>query len=320
MIAPVSRPLLGVLLLMVCASTVQSGDRIVGAPFATRSPVIARRGMVCASQPLAAQIGLRVLEDGGSAVDAAIATNAALGLMEPTGCGVGGDLFVILWDNTRKQLVGLNGSGRSPRGLDLAGLKARLAEQGQDRIPYRSALSVSVPGCVDGWFAMHERYGRLPMERLLAPAIAYARDGFPMTQVIGEYWRRSERFHADMPDFAEVFLPDGRAPREGELFRNPLLAETYEALARGGRDAFYTGPIAEAIVARVQGAGGALSLEDLAEHRSEWVAPVSASYREHELWELPPNGQGIAALQMLNILEGYDLADHGPRQRGLLAP
>ena len=303
--------LLAVCLLMTTEDPTTSGDRIAGLPFATRSPTLATQGMVCTSQPLAAQIGIDILQAGGSAVDAAIATNAALGLMEPTSNGIGGDLFVIYWDNTKKELVGLNGSGRSPAGADLATLKERLAELGETSIPLRGALPVSVPGCVDGWFAMHERYGKLPMEQVLAPAIRYAREGFPVSQIIASYWSRSERSYSAYPEFARVFLPGGKAPAEGEIFRNPDLADTYEHIARGGRDAFYEGEIAESIVRCVQDDGGWLSLEDLANHRSEFVSPVSVPYRGHEVWELPPNGQGIAALQMLRILEGYELEAWG---------
>lgn len=299
--------LLGASLLMSFDPAAVAGDRLSGQPFATRSPVLARHGMVAASQPQAAQIGLRILEAGGSAVDAAIATNAALALMEPMGCGVGGDLFVILWDNEAKQLVGLNGSGRSPRGLDLDGLNRVLAERGLRDIPLRGGLPVSVPGAVDGWFTLHERYGRLPMSQLLAPAIAAAREGFPVTQIIAEYWRLSERSYRGIEPFREIFFPDGRPPREGELFRNPGLARTFEALAEGGRDAFYEGELAEAIVQAVREAGGFLDVEDLASHRSEWVQPQSLSYRGHELWELPPNGQGLAAQQLLQIVSDDEL-------------
>lgn len=295
--------LLGVLLTMILDDPAAAGDRLVGQTFATRSPVLARHGMVCTSQPLAAQVGLDVLKAGGSAVDAAIATNAALGLMEPLGCGIGGDLFVIYWDNSKRELVGLNGSGRSPRGMALEELRHILDERGEDEIPLYDALAVSVPGCVDGWFAMHERYGRLPMAELLAPAIRYAREGFPVTQVIAEYWRRSRSRYEDFPEFMTTFMPDGRAVREGEIFTNPRLADTYERIAAGGRDAFYGGEIAEGIARCVQEHGGALSVADLEDHRSEWVQPVSVPYRGYDVWELPPNGQGIAALQMLRMLE-----------------
>lgn len=305
--------LLLLLVLLVSVPPLGAGDRIVGAPFATRSPVLGRHGMVCASQPLAAQVGLSVLQAGGSAVDAAIATNAMLGLTEPTGSGVGGDLFVLLWDNQEQRLVGLNGSGRAPADLDLAALKLRLAELGSEgSIPLRSGLSVSVPGCVDGWFTLHERYGRLPMEQLLAPAIRYAREGFPMTQVIGEYWRRSQRAYRDFPEFMATYMPGGETVPEGAIFKNPNLAATYEALASGGRDAFYTGALARDIVEAVRDAGGALSMDDLAGHSSEWVEPVSVTYRGHQVWELPPNGQGIAALQLLAMAEGWTLDADDP--------
>ncbi len=293
-------------LLMTLQNPDVAGDRIAGAPFATRSPVLGTRGMVCTSQPLAAQIGLDVLQAGGSAVDAAIATNAALGLMEPTSNGIGGDLFVLHWDNAARELTALNGSGRSPRGATLEQLQARLDELGETDIPLKGALPVTVPGAVDGWFTMHARHGKLPMERLLEPSIRAAREGFPVTQVIAAYWERAERSYPDFPEFARVFLPGGRAPREGELFRNPDLADTYEAVARGGRDAFYEGEIAERIAACVQAHGGWLEASDLASHRSEWVDPVSVPYRGYEVWELPPNGQGIAALQMLRLMEGWE--------------
>lgn len=297
-----------ILLGFVVMATVQAGDRVPGAPYATRSPVLARHGMVCTSQPLASQVGLEILKAGGSAVDAAIAVNAALGLMEPTGCGVGGDLFVLLWDAEERRLVGLDGSGRSPRGLDLAGLRERLAARGEPAIPRLGGLPVSVPGCVDGWFTLHARYGRLPMERLLAPAIAYAREGFPVTQVIADGWRRSQASFVDFPAFMATYMPGGRAPAEGDVFRNPDLARTYALIAAGGRDAFYAGELAADIEVAVREAGGALSRDDLADHRSQWVEPLAVSYRGFQVWELPPAGQGLAALQMLAILDGWSSA------------
>jgi gamma-glutamyltranspeptidase/glutathione hydrolase len=293
----------------VGGALLRSGDRIVGRPFATRSPVLGARGMVCASQPLAARIGADVLADGGSAVDAAIATNAMLGLTEPTGCGLGGDLFALLWDPEAGALVGLNGSGRSAASLGLPELSERLKRAGERSIPLRSALAVSVPGCVDGWFSMHERYGRLPMARLLEPAIEHARRGVPITQIIAADWRGAEQLHADAPGFAEIFLPDGRAPVEGQLHRNPDLARSYELLVAEGRDGFYTGAPAADIAAVVQGHGGVLGVDDLAAHRSQWVQPLGVSYRGHEVWELPPNGQGLAALQMLKLIEPWSLGE-----------
>jgi gamma-glutamyltranspeptidase/glutathione hydrolase len=298
-------------LLMTTQNPTSAGDRIAGQSFATRSPTYATHGMVCTSQPLAAQIGLAVLKEGGSAVDAAIATNAALGLMEPTSNGIGGDLFALLWDNKAQELVALNGSGRSPLAGDLEQLKALLEQRGEDAIPMHGALPVSVPGCVDGWFTLHERYGKLPMSRLLEPTIRYAREGFPVSQIIAAYWRRAESSYDGHEEFSRVYLPGGRAPREGEMFRNPDLADTLELIAKGGRKAFYEGAVAESIVAAVQADGGWLALQDLEQHRSEWVTPVAVPYRGHQLWELPPNGQGIAALQMLRIL-----SDYGPGAEG----
>ena len=284
-----------------------AADRVTGAAFATRSEVLATKGMVATSQPLATQIGLDVLKRGGTAVDAAIAANAALGLMEPTGNGIGGDLFAIVWDAKTKKLHGYNGSGRSPKALTLQWFK----DQGLTKIPPYGPLPVSTPGAVDGWFALHERFGALPMKDLLAPTIAYARDGFPVSELIAYYWDRSVPRLRGEAGFLEQFTLDGRAPRKGELWRNANLARTLDLIAKGGRDAFYKGDIARTIGASVQAAGGFLAYEDLAAHRGEWIEPVSTTYRGVEVWELPPNGQGIAALQMLNILEGYDLKSYG---------
>ena len=282
-------------------------DRPFGEAHASRSEVIAPHGMAATSQPLATQIALDVLKDGGSAVDAAIAANAALGLMEPTGCGIGGDLFAIVWDAEKQELVGLNASGRAP------GLKTvdYFREAGLDSIPAFGPLPVSVPGAVDGWFELHGRYGRLPMDEVLAPAIGYARNGFPVSEVIAGYFASNKRRIGEYPGFAETFMPRGDVPQTGELFRNPRLAATYEAIAEGGRDEFYEGEIARTIDAHMREHGGLLRYEDMAAHRSEWVTPVSSNYRGWDVYELPPNGQGIAALQILNILEGYDIASMG---------
>ncbi len=298
------------------------GDRLVGTDFATRSPVIGAHGMAATAHPLASQIAVDVLKQGGTAVDAAIAANAALGLMEPTGCGIGGDLFAIVWDPETEQLYGLNASGRSPMGQSLDDLKAKLGDL--DSIPPFGPLPVSVPGAVDGWFELHGRFGRLPMDDILAPAIDYARDGFPMAQTIAYYWglnfRRFDEVRAEVgdtlwPEFENAqatYLIDGRAPAEGEIFKNPDLARTYEILAQDGRDAFYEGALAQTMADYMARIGGPLTLDDLKAHRSEWVEPVGVSYRGYDLFELPPNTQGVAALQMLNILEPYDLASMGP--------
>ena len=282
-------------------------DRVTGRTHASRSEVIAPHGMAATSQPLATQIALDVLKAGGSAVDAAIAANAALGLMEPTGCGIGGDLFAIVWDAQKKELTGLNASGRAPKLMTLDYFR----ERGIEKIPPLGPLPVSVPGAVDGWFELHGRYGRLPMKDILAPAISYARNGFPVSEVIGHYLERNKRYIAHYPGFAETFMPKGDVPKKGEMFRNPRLAKTYETIAEGGRDAFYKGDIARVIDGYMVEQGGLLRYEDLAAHSSEWVTPVSTNYRGWDVYELPPNGQGIAALQILNILEGFDIAAMG---------
>jgi len=293
--------------LALVTASAHGGDRVTGLAFATRSEVIATHGMAATSHPLATQIAVDTLKAGGSAVDAAIAANAALGLMEPTGNGIGGDLFAIVWDAKTKKLHGYNGSGRSPKSLTLAWFQ----EHGYQDIPPRGPLPVSVPGAVDGWFALHGRFGRLPMKRVLAPAIAYAKDGFPVTELIAHYWNLSVPTLSPHPGFKEQFTVDGRAPRKGEIWKNPNLARTLEAIATGGRDAFYKGEIARTVGDYFKANGGFLGAEDLAAHAGEWVDPVSASYRGVELWELPPNGQGIAALQILNILEGFDVQAAG---------
>ncbi|MCW0374122.1 gamma-glutamyltransferase [Xanthomonas sacchari] len=303
----VSLPSLARLALALALATsvpAQAADRITGQPFATRSEVIAPHAMAATSQPLATQIALETMREGGSAVDAAIAANAALGLMEPTGNGVGGDLFAIVWDPKTQKLYGYNGSGRSPKALTLAEFQRR----GLKEIPATGPLPVSVPGAVDGWFALHDRFGRRTMAQNLAPAIRYARDGHPVAETIAYYWDRSVPRLSQYPGFKEQFTIDGHAPRKGELWKNPNLANTLQQIADGGRDAFYKGPIARTIDAYFKANGGFLRYEDLASHHGEWVEPVSTNYRGYDVWELPPNSQGIAALQMLNILEGYDFS------------
>ncbi len=287
---------------------VHAQDRVTGRAFATRSEVIAQHGMAATSQPLATQVALDILKRGGSAVDAAIAANAALGLMEPTGNGIGGDLFAIVWINSEQKLYGLNASGRSPASLTIEKLKLEIGNG--TTIPPLGPLPVSVPGCVDGWFELHGKFGKLPMTDVLAPAIEYARDGFPVSELIAFYWGRSSGL-ARYPGFKETYLPNGRAPQTGEIFKNPNLANTLEKISAGGRDVFYTGEMAHTIADYMHRHGGYLSYEDLANHRSEWVEPVSVDYRGFKVWELPPNGQGIAALQMLNLLSGFDIAAMG---------
>ena len=296
-------------------SGIGRGDALFGGPqtvvagrrWATRSEVLARNGMAATSQPLATQVAVDVLKRGGTAVDGAIAANAVLGLVEPVSCGIGGDLFALVWDAASKTLSGLNGSGRSPHSLTMEELKRR----GLSRLPSRGPLSVSVPGCVDGWYALHGRYGRLPMEQLLAPAIEYARRGFPVSEVIARDWKQGVEVHRKWPGFLETFTLKGRAPRAGEVFSNPQLAATLEEIGRSGREAFYQGEIPRRIETYFKGLGGFLNARDLSDHRSEWVEPVATDYRGYRVWQLPPNGQGIAVLQMLNLLEACDIASMG---------
>lgn len=282
-------------------------DRLTGKAFASRSEVIAKNGMAATSQPLATQIALDILKAGGSAVDAAIAANAALGLMEPTGCGIGGDLFAIVWDNEEKALAGLNASGRSPELLTLDYFRQHNIET----MPFLGPLTVSVPGAVDGWFELHGRFGKLPMADLLAPAIHYAQEGFPVSEVIAWHWANDARARAEYKGFKELYMPGGKVPIKGQVFRNPQLAKAYALLASNGRDAFYTGDIARKLDQYMTEQGGFLRFDDLRKHRSEWVRPLSTNYRGYEIYELPPNGQGVVALQLLNVLETFDLRSMG---------
>ncbi|MBU2878566.1 MULTISPECIES: gamma-glutamyltransferase [Alteromonadaceae] len=282
-------------------------DRITGEPFASRSEVIATNGMVATSQPLATQVGLDILKQGGNAIDAAIAANAMLGLVEPTGNGIGGDLFAIVWDAKTQQLYGLNASGRSPKSLTLEYFK----EQGMEKIPSHGPLPVSVPGAVDGWFELHGKFGSLPMTSILSPTIEYAKKGFPVSELIAWYMQRSAPILSKYEGFSDTYMPNGSTPKKGEIFVNQNLAATLEKIATGGRDAFYKGDIARTIAAYMKAQGGFLSYEDLASHTSTWVEPVSSNYRGYDVWELPPNSQGIAALQILNMLEQFDIEGMG---------
>jgi gamma-glutamyltranspeptidase/glutathione hydrolase len=274
---------------------------------AGRSVVVANNGMVATSHPLAAQIGLDILKKGGNAVDAAIATSAAIGLMEPMSCGIGGDLFAIVYDAKTQRLYGLNANGAAPQQMT----RQLFEKKGLQEIPERGPLTWSVPGCVDGWDELRRKFGTRSFKELLAPSIEYAESGVPVPEVIARYWRSAENSTDD--DFRRVYLINGRAPREGELFKNPALANTYRLIANEGRDAFYKGRIAQRLVAFSEKKGGLFTLDDFTRHRSEWVEPVKTTYRGYEVWELPPPGQGIAVLQMLNLLEPHDLAKMGPR-------
>ena len=291
------------------ADVVAAGfDRPSGDPRQSRSVVLARNGIVAASHPRAADVGLDILKSGGNAVDAAIAVNAMLGVVEPMSCGIGGDLFCLYWDSKTQKLHGLNASGRSPYGIS----RQLFKERGIRFIPDEGLLSWSVPGCVSGWAALNERFGTTPLAKLLEPAIRTARDGFPVSEIIAGSWRASQTRLRRWEHSADTYLIDGkRAPRFGEMFRNPRLAKSYQLIADQGATAFYGGAIARAIVKFSQENGGFFTMKDFRDHRADWVAPVSTSYRGHDVWELPPNGQGIAALQMLNVLEQHDLSAMG---------
>ncbi len=277
-------------------------------PHPGRSAVIAKNGIVATSHPLAAQAGLDVLKAGGNAADAAIAASAMIGLVEPMSCGIGGDLFVIYWDAKTKRLYGLNASGRIPFQLN----REVFAKRDLKEIPDSGPLSWSVPGCVDGWEMLRSRFGTMPFTKLLDPSINYAEDGFPVSEIIAGLWSGSAANLSKWPDSKATYLPNGQPPHVGDLFKNPHLAATYRAIATGGRNAFYNGPIAAEIVRFSQANGGFFTKQDFTDHTSEWVQPVSTNYRGYDIWELPPNGQGIAALQMLNYLEPHDLKSLGP--------
>lgn len=296
------------LLALSLCQFVHAVDRVTGRVDATRSETIAPNAMAATSQPLATQIALDIMKSGGNAIDAAIAANAALGLMEPTGSGIGGDLFAIVWDAKSKKLYGLNASGRSPKGLSYNKLKKELKQLDREFLPPYDMLPINVPGAVDGWFELHKRFGKLDMQKILSPTIKYAEDGFPVSELIAHYWNLSVPRLSPQPGaFVEHFTINGKAPKKGEMFRNPALADTYKLIAQNGRDAFYKGTIARAIDLFMKKNGGYLRYEDLAEHTSEWVEPLGVEYKGHTLWELPPNGQGIAALQMLQILKNFGL-------------
>ena len=281
-----------------------SYDRITGLPFATRSEVIAQNGMAATSHPLATQAAINTLKDGGNAIDAAIAANAVLGLVEPTGCGIGGDLFAIVWDAETKKLYGLNSSGPAPSDMSIEFIK----KKGLDKIPAYGPLPVTVPGAVAGWAALHKKFGHKPFDSLFNDAIFYAETGFPVSELIAFYLENSANRYKNFPNFSEVWMKNGKTPKKGEIFINKKLAKTYKKIAQSYGQEFYSGDIADSMVALIQSEGGLLSKEDLINFKPEWVNPVSTNYRGYDIWELPPNGQGIAALQILNILENFNIS------------
>src|SRR5438067_1936510 len=289
-------------------------DRITGKPFATRSEILARHGMVCTSVPAATQVGLDILKRGGNAVDAAIAANATLGLMEPVSNGIGGDLFAIVYSAKENKLYGINGSGRSPLGLSYEQMRAELDKLHRKTIPPRGMLPISVPGTVDAWSELHKKFGKLKFSDDLAPAVKYAEEGFPVTELIAFYWHFGPEVYKDLPGgFLETYTLDGkgRTPAKGDIFKNPALAKTLRLIGEKGRDAFYKSEVADKIDKFMQENGGYLRKADFEKHTSTWVDPVSTNYRGYNVFELPPNGQGIATLQILNILEGFDLKSMG---------
>ncbi|MDC6405650.1 MULTISPECIES: gamma-glutamyltransferase [Maribacter] len=293
--------------LFTIGNLLNAQDRLTGETFTTRSEILAQNGMAATSQPLATQAALDILKKGGSAMDAAIAANAVLGLVEPASCGIGGDIFAIVWSAKEQKLYGFNGSGRAPKSLSID----YFIDKGMKYVPFYGPLPVSVPGCVDGWFTLHEKFGKIPMKDILKPAIDYGNNGFPVSEVIAYEMVSNYESVQGQPGFADTYMPNGRPPMKGEVFVNTNLANTYQLIANEGRDVFYKGSIAKTIDSYMKKHGGFLRYEDLANHTSNWVEPVSVNYRGYDVWELPPNGQGTAALQMLNILEGFDIGEMG---------
>ena len=299
--------LLTLTILLFLSTYITSYDRILGKDFATRSEVIATNGMAATSHPLATQTAIDVLKNGGNAIDAAIAANAVLGLVEPTGCGIGGDLFAIVWIEKDKKLYGLNSSGPAAQDMTIENLKA----MGIDKIPPFGPLPVTVPGAVAGWTALHKRFGKTPFDELFNNAIYYADNGFPITEVVGYYLQLSSERYKDYPNFKDVWMPNGKALKKGDVFVNKDLSNTYKQIAKSYGESFYKGDIAQTISKFIVEQGGFLSVNDLKNYKPEWITPVSSNYRGFDVWELPPNGQGIAALQILNILEQYDVSNMG---------
>ena len=293
--------------LIILSLNVTGYDRITGLEFASRSEVIATNGMAATSHPLATQTAISILKNGGNAIDAAIAANAVLGLVEPTGCGIGGDLFAIIWSADEKKLFGLNSSGPAPKNISINKLK----QKGLEKIPPYGPLPVTVPGAVAGWVSIHKKFGLLEFNKLFNDAINYAENGFPVTELVSYYLERSSEIFAAYPNFKDVWMPNGKTPKKGEIFINKNLAENYKEIANTYGKSFYTGKIAENIVNTVNAQGGFFSMSDLNSFEPEWINPVSTNYRGYDVWELPPNGQGIAALQILNILERFDIESMG---------
>src|SRR5262245_40187367 len=283
------------------------GDRPAANPYSTRSVSLGRNGMIATSQALASGAGLKVLQDGGNAIDAAVTAAAVLAVIEPSMTGIGGDLFAIVYDAKTKTLRALNASGRSA----YAATPDAYAKRGQARMPGTGVLSVTVPGVVEGWSELLGKYGTITMAKAVAPAIEYAKHGYPVAEIVHSQWKASETKLAADPVAAATFLPNGKVPQPGDVFSNPKLAATLDAVGKGGRDAFYKGPIARAIVADMRKRDGLLEERDFTDHKADWVEPISTNYRGYQVYELPPNTQGFAVLEMLNILEGFDVKAMG---------
>ena len=289
------------------SSSAPSGDRPAGRICGTRSPVLARNGVIATSQPLASAAGLQVLQEGGNAIDAAVTAAAVLAVVEPPMTGVGGDLFALVYDGKSRTLKALNSSGR-------AGANARpeaLRGRGMSGMPTHGPTTITVPGSVAGWSELLRSHGTVPFARALAPAIAYARDGYPIAEIVAAQWQAAAERIALDPGAAAAYLPDGRPPRPGDVVRNPDLANTLEEVAAAGADAIYRGPIGRTIAEHVSRLGGFLTTADFTSHTSDWVTPISTTYRGYTLFEMPPNTQGFVALEMLNILEGFDIGGMG---------
>lgn len=299
-----------ILALLMQTTFLFAQDRLSGRSFASRSEVISQNGMVATNHPIATQIGVEILKKGGSAIDAAIAANAFLGLADPGMNGIGGDLFAIVWDAKTQKLYGLNASGRSPKNLTLKYLKDQ-KEKGNTY--YTGPLSVTTPGCVDGWFELHKKFGKLEMSKLLQPAIQYAKEGIPIAQETADVFKLVETSiqASNNPTFKSLYFTNDHFPRKGDIFKNPDLANTLEIISKKGRDGFYKGEVAKKIAKHQKNSGGFLTTKDLIEHKSEWIEPVTVNYRGYDIWELPPNGQGMSVLQILNILEGFNISEMG---------
>jgi len=299
--------LLLTLTFLMTSSPMPGQDRFAKSIKGTRSPVLARNGMVCASQPLASAAALRILQQGGNAIDAAVAAAAVLNVVEPMMTGIGGDMFAMVYWNKTGELAGLNGSGHSPAAMNLSYMK----NKGYQTMPQTGADAITVPGAVDGWITLLEKYGTLKLDQILAPAIEYADNGFPVSEIISNQWATEVEKLSKNKSATKTYLINGQAPKHGDIVSNKELAATLRKIAANGRDGFYKGEVAEKIIAAIHENGGVMTTADLANQKAEWVKPISTNYKGYDVFELPPNGHGLTVLEMLNILEGVDLKNMG---------